>query len=130
MVARIRFLARTLRMTDQTSAQKPEFLFPLWLRAFVRGEAIGLIGVALLIGGLSAVFVSALNAISQFAHELLFGLPRGEHLSAAHHLSWVRVLVVLTSGGAAMSLVGLLAGKRFATRTADAIEAQMAHIGF
>ena len=129
MVARIRSLARTLRMTDQTSAQKPEFLFPLWLRAFVRGEAVGLIGVALIIGALSAVFVSALNAISQFAHELLFDLSRGERLSAAHHLSSLRVFIVLTCGGAALTVVGLLVGKRFATRTADAIEANALHGG-
>ena len=116
-------------MTDQPSAQNPEFLFPLWMRAFVRGNALGLIVVALLIGVLSAIFVSALNAASQFAHEILFGLPRGEHLSAAHHLPWARVLIVLTSGGAVLTLVSLLVGKRFAARTADAIEANALHGG-
>ncbi len=103
--------------------------FPLWLRAYVRVRSIGLVGVAIVIGAVGAVLVTGLNATAQLAHEFLFGLRRGEHLSVASGLPWQRVLAVLTLGGGVLALASAWLGKNFTGRLADAIEANALHGG-
>ena len=95
----------------------------------MRARSIGLAIVALGIGLLSALMVSALSAASQRAHEILFGLASGAHLSASAGLPPWRVISILTGGGVCIGLLSIWAAKRFAGRMADAIEANALHGG-
>jgi CIC family chloride channel protein len=110
-------------MPEKTRVDWAHRPFPPALRAFVRARSIGIVLVALLIGAVAAILVVALNEAAQAAHEFLFDLRRGEHLSASAPLDWRRVLIVLPFGGALLAAVSLAAGTRFADRVADAIEA-------
>ena len=103
--------------------------FPHRIRAFVRARQIGVALAALVIGAVSAILVAGLNAISQRSHELLFGLAPGAHLSSAQGLPWQRIVLALIGGGFCLGLLTLWAGKQFAGRMADAIEANALHGG-
>ena len=104
-------------------SQRFDRLFPLWMRSFVRAREFGLVVVGALVGVLSGVLVSALSIASQMAHEALFGLDRGQHLSIATGLAWWRVMAGPVLGALALAALTLWAGKRFNGRMADAIEA-------
>ncbi len=116
-------------MTDQLHVGLLKRPFPPSLRAFVRASPVGVVGAALLIGVASAFLVVALNLAAQRAHEFLFALPRGEHLSATTRLDWRLALLALPLGGAALAVLSLWVGKRFEGRLADAIEANALHGG-
>ncbi len=104
-------------------SQKFDRLFPVWMRAFVRAREVGLVVVAAFVGAMSGILVSALSMASQLAHELLFDLDRGHHLSIATNLDWRRVVAGPVLGALALGALTLWAGKRFNGRMADAIEA-------
>ena len=104
-------------------SQKFDRLFPIWMRAFVRAREFGLVVVGAVVGALSGLLVSALSIASQFAHELIFDLDRGQHLSTATALLWWRVMAGPMLGAVALGALTLWAGKRFNGRMADAIEA-------
>ncbi len=70
-----------------------------------------------------------MSLFSQAAHEILFGLPHGQRLSLAEELVAWRTALAIAGGGALVGLLGLWAGKRFANRMADAIEANALHGG-
>lgn len=108
---------------SQVPSQKFDRLFPFWLRAFVRAREIGLVGVACLVGLLSGLLVSALSNASQWAHEVIFGLERHQHLSIAQGVEWWRLWAAPIGGALVLAALTLWAGKRFAGRMADAIEA-------
>ena len=103
--------------------------FPHRIRAFVRARAIGLVGVALVVGALSALLVAGLNASSQLAHELLFGLERGARLSSSEGIPPLRLAAVLVGGGLCLGVLAFWASKQFSGRMADAIEANALHGG-
>ena len=104
-------------------SQKFDRIFPLWVRAFVRAREFGLVVVGALVGLLSGLLVSGLSAGSQLAHEVLFGLDRGQHLSIATGLLPWRAIGGPLAGAFALAALTLWAGKRFNGRMADAIEA-------
>ena len=96
---------------------------PVWLRTFVRARESGIALVALVIGAASGLLVTGLAELEQTMHEALFGLPHALRLSLASVEPRWRILLVVTSGGVALALLGLWAGQRFKGRLADAIEA-------
>ncbi len=104
-------------------SQKFDRLFPVWLRGFVRAREVGLVLVAVLVGAVSGLLVSGLSIASQFAHEVIFDLARGQHLSIAAGIDWRRVMGGPILGALALALLTFWAGKRFSGRMADAIEA-------
>lgn len=109
--------------------ESPLMQAPERLRALVRASEIGLVLVALAIGCLSGVLVSAIGVVAQVMHEFLFGLPREQRLSGATGLWWVAVLAVPTLGGALLGVV-LYVGARLRKRAAvDPIEANALHGG-
>jgi chloride channel protein, CIC family len=109
--------------------ESPLMQAPERLRALVRASEIGLVLVALAIGCLSGVLVSAIGVVAQVMHEFLFGLPREQRLSGATGLWWVAVLAVPTLGGALLGVV-LYVGSRLRKRAAvDPIEANALHGG-
>lgn len=99
------------------------YLLPSPIRAFVRTREVGLTLVAVVIGTLGGFIVVAMGSIAQRAHEILFGLSKGEALSLASHSNPLRLLAVLTGGGVLLGLISLWAGERFRGKQADAIEA-------
>jgi CIC family chloride channel protein len=109
--------------------ESPLVQAPGQLRALVRGSEIGLVLVAVAVGCVSGVLVSAIGIVAQAMHELLFGVSRGERLSSASGVSWIAVLIVPTLGGVLLGLV-LLVGARLRKRPAvDPIEANALHGG-
>ncbi|MDE2364542.1 MAG: chloride channel protein [Hyphomicrobiales bacterium] len=104
-------------------------LFPPAIRAFVRTSELGLAVVALVIGLVSGLLVSGMSLFSQFAHEILFGLPRGQHLSLSVDLDPWRTVAAIAGGGLALAMLTRWAGTRFRGRLADAIEANALHGG-
>ncbi len=104
-------------------SQKFDRIFPVGVRAFVRAREFGLVVVGALVGLLSGLLVSGLSAGSQLVHELLFGLDRGQHLSIAPGLTWLRAIGGPVAGAFVLAALTLWAGKRFNGRMADAIEA-------
>ena len=104
-------------------------LFPAPVRAFVRASEIGLGMVALSVGLASGLLVTAMSLFSQYAHEILFGLPHGQRLSLAADLVPWRAVASISGGGAVLALLSIWAGARFRGRMADAIEANALHGG-
>ena len=101
---------------------------PAAVRNFVRSRASGLVAVAVLLGLVSGFLVVALSATVQFLHVTLFGLPWGEHLSAAKVLTPWRGILVPVAGGCAMALLTMVA-RPLAGRLADTIEANALYGG-
>lgn len=97
------------------------------VRNFLRGREIGLVLVALLIGGASGVLVTAVSESVQLLHQALFGLPAGARLSGAPILSPWRAAVPAL-GGALLAALGL-ATRSLGGRLADAIEANALYGG-
>ena len=98
-------------------------LFPAWARAFVRAREAGLVVVALFIGVVSGLAVTAMSLASQAMHEFLFDLPRGLRLSLASALDPWRVLGSVMAGGVLLALLAHFLAPRFRGRLHDAIEA-------
>ncbi|MGI6244358.1 MAG: chloride channel protein [Pseudochelatococcus sp.] len=69
------------------------------IKAFARAEELSLSVFGVLIGTVTGVGVAAAHSAAQWLHEVLFGLERGAHLSAAQVLDPVRVFTSLIVGG-------------------------------
>lgn len=96
---------------------------PSWMRAFVRTRESGLLVAAVIIGLVSGLLVSALNAAAQFAHELLFAIPPGASLSLTRSPDLWRTLAAPALGGLILLGLTLWAKDRFRGQLADAVEA-------
>ena len=94
----------------------------------MRSRVSGLVFVAALLGLASGLLVVAVSATVQFLHVTLFGLPWGEHLSAARALTPWRGVVVPVAGGCGLALLAVVA-RPLAGRLADAIEANALYGG-
>ncbi|UFW90553.1 chloride channel protein [Bradyrhizobium barranii] len=105
-------------------------LLPLSLRNLVRNRETGLVLVAIVVGLLSGVLVSAISSLSQVSHALLFDIPFDAHLSATGVISWQRTLLVPMIGGLVLALIGLYFARRVkGQQLADAIEANALYGG-
>lgn len=96
-----------------------------WLRRQIRSNSLWFLALALIVGtgaGLSAI---ALGQIARGVQRLLFGLARGEHLSAASHVDAWRLLA-LPVGGAVLGLTIWLLRRR---KAVDIVEANALHGG-
>lgn len=102
--------------------QTASTLLPIWVRAFVRARAIGLVIAALVIGVVSGGLVTAISWTVQEMHVLLFGLSDGQRLSATEDTPAWRIMTILLAGGLLMALLSRFS-RRFSGRLADAIEA-------
>ena len=110
-------------MASAVPSQRFDRVFPYWMRAFVRARESGLAVVAVIVGAISGVLVAGMAETAQFAHELLFGLPRGQRLSITPDVPVWRLAMGLVGGGLALYALSRWAGKRFSGRLSDAIEA-------
>ncbi len=96
-----------------------------WLRRQMRTNSLWFLGLSMLVGigaGASAIL---LGQLARGTQRLLFGLPQGEHLSAAETIEPWR-LIALPIGGAILGLVLWLLRKR---TPIDIVEANALHGG-
>ena len=71
---------------------------PHTLRALVRADEIWLVALAAFVGVGAGLMVAAMTIVSQYIHELLFALNRGQRLSGMVGLDPIRALAVLVAG--------------------------------
>ncbi|WP_018261145.1 chloride channel protein [Methylobacterium sp. WSM2598] len=125
MTAKPETLRRSL--TDGPVVQAPG-----GLRALVRGSEVGLVGLAILVGCLAGLAVSAMAFATQGLHRLIFGLSADGRLSAAPALPALLVLTAPALGGLLLGLV-LRFGNRLrrgpGRPVVDPIEANALHGG-
>ncbi len=106
------------------------YLLPAALRNFVRNRETGVASIAVVIGLLSGLLVSAISKLSESAHALLFDIPYDAHLSATGIISWHRTLLVPILGGVVLATVGMFFARRVkGQQFADAIEANALYGG-
>src|SRR3954465_15921521 len=121
-------------VTSPDSAKKANissyYLLPATLRNFVRNRETGVASIAVVIGLLSGLLVSAISKLSESAHALLFDIPYDAHLSATGIISWQRTLLVPILGGIVLAAVGMFFARRVkGQQLADAIEANALYGG-
>src|SRR5579862_3943864 len=92
-------------------------------RGFVRRSEVSLIGLAIIVGALAAMMVALSAAAVEILHELLFGLARGQRLSAALSLGTPLMALVPVAGGLILGGSGLLIKRWRPRRPVDPIEA-------
>ncbi|WP_050801450.1 chloride channel protein [Gluconobacter morbifer] len=97
----------------------------------VRSDEIWLTVLAALVGVLSGLCVVAVTWLTLDLHLLLFGqaTTRDGRLSGLSTLPPVRTMLVLTLGGVAVGLFGILAARLSPRRPVDPIEANALHGG-
>src|SRR3954469_25087642 len=103
-------------VTSPDSARKANvsgyYLLPAALRNFVRNRETGVASIAVVIGLLSGLLVSAISRLSEIAHALLFDLPWDARLSASGVISWQRTLLVPVLGGIVLAAIGKFFARR------------------
>ena len=102
---------------------------PQTLRALVRADELSLVVVAVGVGIAAGLMVVAMSQICQLAHEILYGLPSGQRLSAQISLPAWRALTVPCAGGLLVGLLGAALLRWFPRRTVDPIEANALYGG-
>lgn len=102
---------------------------PASLRALVRRNEIGLIGLGLCVGAIAGILTSGVLMGSGLLHYLLYGVPLHKHLSTLESLSspWQGLIPMI--GGLVLGLAGLVLQKWMKTRPVDPIEANALHGG-
>jgi CIC family chloride channel protein len=93
------------------------------MRAFVRTSELSLVVVAVLIGALAGLCVTAMTAIAEFGHVALFGIPLDVRLSAAARISPLAAFGAPALGALTLNLVEVWRRRRNAARVIDPIEA-------
>ncbi|MFT8957862.1 MAG: hypothetical protein ABF917_09265, partial [Gluconobacter oxydans] len=104
---------------------------PSNLRTLVRGNEIWLSVLAGFVGLLSGLCVFVVTHLTFFMHRLLFGVSgmSGGHLSGLTTLPPLRTVTVLTGGGLAIGLFGVMVAKIMPRSPVDPIEANALHGG-
>ena len=102
---------------------------PRRLRAFVRAHESSLVLLALLIGAIGGLVVSAMSAAVEGLHVLLFNLDMGQRLSSQFRIEPLRALLVPSLGGLLLGVAFLLLQRWRPAREIDPIEANALHGG-
>ena len=102
---------------------------PQALRALVRADEIWLVVLATVVGVASGLCVHAMTVVTQWCHEVLFNLERGDRLSGSVGLERVRTVAVLGVGGLAVGLTAYAIARWWNRRTVDPIEANALYGG-
>ncbi len=101
---------------------------PHLLRALVRADELWLTLLASLIGVITGLLVVGMNQTSQRAHELLYALPRGQHLSAQPRIALWQALIP-AAGGLLLAGVTVTLTRLRPRRAIDPIEANALYGG-
>ena len=106
----------------------PPLEIPHRLRAFARARESSIILLAVAIGVIAGLVVSAMGEIVSLMHTLLFGLEPGERLSGQGSLDPLRAVLVPCIGGLVFGLVAAWIARRRGAEV-DPIEANALHGG-
>ncbi|SFK78473.1 chloride channel protein [Methylocapsa palsarum] len=90
------------------------------LRALIRRDELGVIGLAFTVGAAAGLFVAAITAAANLLHLNFFGAP---HLSGLFRLETPLIALVPVLGGVLIGLSGIYVRKRRPLRPVDPIEA-------
>ncbi|SDN89002.1 chloride channel protein [Phyllobacterium sp. OV277] len=104
-------------------------LAPSRLRAFARGNEIGLVLAAALIGVVAGVVVTGMSLITQEMHQLIFKIEDGERLSSMSALDQVVVFAAPLVGGVVLGILVLILARWRRRPMVDPIEANALHGG-
>ena len=96
---------------------------PQALRAMVRSDEIWLVVLAAFVGIAAGLMVSIMGLTTQFLHETLFGIARGERLSGMVEVDALRALLVPSIGGLVLGVSFLIATRYRPRPAVDPIEA-------
>src|SRR5450432_3697443 len=89
----------SLNSDSRISRLLPRFEIPPALRALVRARESGLILLGALIGALAGLIVAAMSFAVTLLHATLFGVGRGDRLSALPHIDpWIAIGVPVIGG--------------------------------
>lgn len=102
---------------------------PATLRALVRADEMWLSVLAAFVGATAGLCVIAMSGITQWMHQMLFGIGPLDRLSSQVEVSLGSALLVPTIGGLVLGLSGLALARWWPQRTIDAIEANALHGG-
>ena len=102
---------------------------PHRLRALVRADELGLAALAIAVGVMAGLCVTAMSLGTQWAHRALFVLGPHQRLSGQVSLDTLRALVVPSLGGLAVGLLGLAVARWLPRPTVDPIEANALYGG-
>ncbi|QND53314.1 chloride channel protein [Phyllobacterium sp. 628] len=105
------------------------FLAPSRLRAFARGNELGLVLAAAVIGVVSGVVVTGMSLITQEMHQLIFKIADGERLSSMSTMDQVVVFTAPLAGGVLLGIVALILARWRKRPMVDPIEANALHGG-
>lgn len=107
----------------------PTVKAPSRFRALVRGDEIGLVLVAAVVGLISGLLVTAIGWAAQVLHVILYSLDEGDRLSGLRALVSPWYALVPACGGAVLGLFLRWLSRRKARALVDAIEANALHGG-
>lgn len=93
---------------------------PSHVRRLVRRNEVGLIGLAIVAGGIAGMLVAALLGGANFLHYLFFG---HKHLSSLTSLDWPGSALAPLAGGLLLGISGIFVRKWMPRRPVDPIEA-------
>ena len=93
------------------------------LRAFVRTSELSLVVVAVFVGAVAGLCVTAMTLIAECAHVAFYGIAFDQRLSAVARVSPLAAFLTPALGGFALSLIEAWRLRRKAPRVVDPIEA-------
>jgi CIC family chloride channel protein len=92
-------------------------------RNVIRSNDLALVGVAIVVGIVAGVCVTAMTKIAEIAHLALYGIALDERLSAHARISPLAAFLSLTGGGLALGLMETWRRRRSIPSAVDPIEA-------
>ena len=93
------------------------------LRARLRASELGLVALAILVGALAGVSVSAMTLIANFAHVVIYGIPFDVRLSAAERVSPLAAFAAPMLAGLALGAVDVWRTRKKLAPAVDPVEA-------
>jgi chloride channel protein, CIC family len=93
------------------------------LRAFVRNSELSQVVVAVFVGAVVGLCVTAMTFVAESAHWLFYGIALDQRLSAAARVSPLAAFLTPAIGGVALSLIEAWRLRRKLPRVVDPIEA-------
>jgi chloride channel protein, CIC family len=102
---------------------RPALVLLAKLRARLRAGEIGLVVLAIIVGALAGVAVSAMTLMVNLAHVLIYGIPFEVRLSAAERVSPIAAFAAPMLGGLALGALDVWRARRKLPPAVDPVEA-------
>lgn len=99
------------------------------LRMTIRSSALAHVGLAIVVGAVAGLCVTAMTRIAEAMHVAIYGIPFDQRLSAQAHVPLWAALAALCGGGLILGLVDLWRQRQGARPTVDPVEANALHGG-